>query len=77
VGVRTAREYDESARLTIQVGRRFTYRDRSSGELRVGYWDASTGLFTATSQIRKTPTILTHFPETWESLRKLPGFSVE
>ena len=48
-----------------------------SGEPRVGYHDPNTGLFTATSQTRKTPAILSHFPETRENLRKLPGFSVK
>jgi RHS repeat-associated protein len=75
VGARNARDYDMSARRTIQNGRRFAYRDRSSGERRVGYWDPDTGFFTATSQTRRTPTIMTHFPETWENLRKLPGFA--
>jgi len=75
VGATTAREYDFSARYTIQNGRSFTYRDRATNEFRVGYWDSNTGLFTATSQTRSTPAILTHYPETWEGLRKLPGFS--
>jgi hypothetical protein len=77
VGAKTAREYDLSSRRTIQNGRKFTYRDRMSGEPRVGYHDPKTGLFTATSRTRKTPAILSHFPETWENLRKLPGFSVK
>lgn len=76
VGARTAREFDQSARLAIQNGRRFKYRDRYTNEPRVGYWDSARGLFTATSQTRKTPAILTHFPETWKNLRKLPGFAV-
>jgi hypothetical protein len=58
VGAKTAREYDLSSRRTIQNGRKFTYRDRMSGEPRVGYHDPKTGLFTATSQTRKTPAIL-------------------
>ncbi len=64
---------NQGTRLTIQDGRKFTYRDRTTDEPRVGYYDSETGLFTAT---RKTPAILTHFPETWTNLRKLPGFSV-
>jgi hypothetical protein len=75
VGAASEREYDLSARLTIQNGRRFRYRDRASGEPRVGYWDPSTALFTATSETRGTPAILSHFPETWDNLRKLPGFT--
>ncbi|WP_241228060.1 RHS repeat-associated core domain-containing protein, partial [Pectobacterium wasabiae] len=74
VGANTVREYDFSARTTIQDGREFTYR--YTNKPRVGYYDPNTGLFTATSQTGKTPTILTHFPDSWENLRKLPGFSV-
>jgi len=77
VGARTAREYDLSARLTIQNGRRFRYRDRATGEPRVGYWNPQTGLFTATSETRSVPAILTHFPETFANLRKLPGFTLD
>uniref|UniRef100_UPI0035E430BB RHS repeat-associated core domain-containing protein n=1 Tax=Kosakonia cowanii TaxID=208223 RepID=UPI0035E430BB len=76
VGATTTKEYDYSARQTIQNGRKFTYRDRYTNKPRVGYYDPEKGLFTATSQTGKTPVILTHFPETWENLRKLPGFSV-
>jgi hypothetical protein len=75
VGARTAREFDESARETIRRGKRFSYRDRATNEPRVGYFDPDTGLFTATSQTRKTPAILTHFPETWERLTDFPGFT--
>ena len=77
VGAKTAREYDASARQTMQDGRRFTYRDRASGEPRVGYFDSQKGLFTATSQTRKNPAILSHFPEKWSNLRKLPGFATK
>jgi hypothetical protein len=75
VGANSLRQYDYSSRITIQRGRRFTYRDRTTNEFRVGYWDKETGLFTATSQTRKDVVIMTHFPESWEALRKLPGFS--
>ncbi len=75
VGATTARQFDLSARSTIQNGRKFRYRDRATNQVRVGYFDSVTGLFTATSQTRKTTAILSHFPETWASLRKLPGFS--
>jgi hypothetical protein len=76
-GTSSPREYDLSARLTIQHGRRYRYRDRSSNEWRVEYWDAATGLFTATSQTRARTALLTHFPETWANLKKLPGFTVD
>ena len=75
VGASSVREYDLSARRTIQNGRRFRYMDRASGEPRVGYWDPDTGLFTATSETRGDTAILSHFPETWENLRKLPKFT--
>ncbi len=75
MGFSSRKEYDESARRTIERGRKFSYRDRVSGEPRVGYWDPETKLFTATSQTRKISVILTHFPESWEELRNLPGFS--
>ena len=75
VGARSAGEYDLSARSTIQNGRRFTYRDQATGERRVGYFDEATGLFTATSETRGTPAILTHYPLTWAKIRRLPGFS--
>jgi hypothetical protein len=75
VGATSAREYDLSARKTIQDGRRFTYRDPTSNEPRVGYYDPETGLFTGTSQTRGTPAILTHFKVSWQKIRTWPGFS--
>ena len=77
VGAKNVRGYDQSARQTIRNGREFTYRDRGTGKKRVGYYDSDTGLFTATSQNGKTPIIHTHFKESWDNLRKLPGFSVD
>jgi hypothetical protein len=77
VGAKSAREYDLSARETIQNGRRFRYRDPTTNEPRVGYWNPETGLFTATEQSRKVPTILTHFPLTWERIRGFPGFTLD
>ena len=51
LGVRTPEEYEESARQTVQrglqQGTRFTYEDIQSGEQRVGYFDRTTGRFTA------------------------------
>jgi hypothetical protein len=48
-----------------------------ANEPRIGYWDPNTGLFTATSETRRLPVILTHFPETWAKLRRLPGFTLD
>jgi hypothetical protein len=73
VGARTAREYDLSARLTIQHGRRFRYRDPGSNELRAGYW--RDGLFTATSETRGTPAILSHYRVDEDYVLALPGFA--
>jgi hypothetical protein len=75
MGFTSRKEYDESARRTIENGRKFSYKDRKSGQKRVGYWDPETGLFTATSQTRKIPVILSHFREDWTELKKIPGFS--
>jgi hypothetical protein len=75
VGAWNAKEYDISARKTIQNGREFTYRDPTTNETRVGYWDAETGYFAGTTQTRKRPTILTHFPVPWSKIRTWPGFS--
>lgn len=75
VGVDSVREYDLSARETIDNGRRFKYRDAHSNEPRVGYFDEATGLFTATGQTRKLPAIFSHHVTTWDKLRGLPGFS--
>jgi hypothetical protein len=77
VGAKSVREYDLSARETIQNGSRFRYRDPSTNEPRIGYWNPNTGLFTATTETRGSPIILTHFPETWARLRGLPGFTLD
>ena len=43
VGANSVKEYDISARTTIQNGRKFTYRDRYTNKPRVGYYDPETG----------------------------------
>lgn len=40
-------QYDASAQETIDLGNRFTYRDRITGEDRVGYFHRETSRFTA------------------------------
>jgi hypothetical protein len=52
-------EYDLSARTTIDVGRFFNYRDRSTGEWRLGYYDLLSQRFTAVNE--DGDTIVTHF----------------
>lgn len=71
--IRSPREYDLSARLVIQKGKRFTYTHE--GEPRVGYWDSATNLFTATSETRGRVTILSHFPADERYIRGLTGYS--
>lgn len=44
---RSIAEYDVSAQETIAVGVRFTYRDRITGERRVGYFHRESSRFTA------------------------------
>jgi RHS repeat-associated protein len=75
VGATSAREFDRSARVTMERGRKFNYRDRSTNEPRVGYWDPETNRFTATRESGRRPEILTHFEVSWDDLRKLPGFT--
>jgi hypothetical protein len=47
LGVATVADYDRSARATIRAGRRFSFTDRDSGQLRVGYYEVRTRRFTA------------------------------
>jgi hypothetical protein len=75
VGAESPREYDLSARQTIQNGRRFFYNDWRSGDPRVGYWDPKTGFFTATSETRSVSVILSHYPLSWKAIRKFRGFT--
>jgi RHS repeat-associated protein len=75
VGASTLKEYDLSARITMQRGRRFKYRDRGTGDYRIGYWDPETELFTATTQHRKVPIIHTHYELNIEEVKRLPGFT--
>ena len=45
---RSIEEYDASAQETLAIGSRFTYRDRPTGERRIGYFDRESSRFTAT-----------------------------
>jgi hypothetical protein len=58
LGVRSVAEYDASAQDTITVGVRFTYRDRGTGEPRIGYFDRESARFTSTDLQNF---IVTHF----------------
>ena len=74
-GYRTVEEYDQGARETIRVGRPFTYRDRTTGEPRLGFYDPATNRFTAVT--RDGRRITTHFrPDRGEAyVRGLPESS--
>jgi len=79
VGATTAREFDLSARLTIQNGRKFSYLN-DKGKPSIGYYDEKTKLFTATSEIRgKYPTIHSHYrlKGSWQNIREWDGFAVD
>lgn len=64
-------EYDESARATIRSGKRFTYRDPSTGRERVGYYDRQTMRLTVLN--RSETRIVTHFLCHERYVRGLPG----
>ena len=47
VRARSIEEFDVSAQETIALGTRFTYRDRGTGERRVGYFHRESSRMTA------------------------------
>lgn len=59
LGVSTAEAYDASARATIRVGQQFTYRDRGTGPIRVGYFHRRPRRLTVLNEPQDE--ILTHF----------------
>ncbi len=73
VGAPDAASYDASARQTIRTGVRFTYRDLITQEMRIGFFDPSTGRFTALSE--DGTTILTHFVTTETYIRSRPDLT--
>lgn len=75
LGAVTVDDYDESARETIRAGRRFTYRDRTTGKDRVGYYHASTERFTAMTDDEAV--IMTHFVCLEIYVCDLPGSSYQ
>lgn len=55
----SADQYEESARETMRIGQRFTYRDLGTNAPRVGYYAVESGRFTA---LRADESIITsHF----------------
>lgn len=57
--LRTIASYDASARDTIERGTYLEYRDRGSGDARVGYYHVAGQRFTALTYDQTT--ILTHY----------------
>jgi hypothetical protein len=55
---RSIEEYDASAQETIEIGVRFTYRDRTTGLRHTGYFHRETSRFTGTDP---NGLIVTHF----------------
>ena len=55
----TVEEYDRSARATIRAGKRFIYRDTTTSEQRVGYFDGRYERLTVVDD--REATIVTHF----------------
>lgn len=58
VGARTAADYDESAQMTLTVGRYFSYYDETSEEQHVGCYNPATRRFVAMTE---DDLIVTHF----------------
>ena len=55
---RSIEDFDASAQETITLGTRFTYRDHTTGESRVGYFHRDSSRFVATDLAAY---IVTHF----------------
>ena len=67
---RTLTEYEQSSKRTIDEGSSFNYRDRSTGEWRLGYYDRISERFTAVNEYGDT--IVTHFRCGERYIRGLP-----
>ena len=70
LGFRSVAEYEASSRATIDEGTFFSYRDRSTGEWRLGYYERLTERFTALNE--DGDTIVTHFRCPERYVRGLP-----
>lgn len=70
LGCRSVDEYEQSSRMTIDRATFFNYRDRSTGEWRLGYYDRLTERFTALND--DGDTIITHFRCPERYIRGLP-----
>ncbi len=58
LGLDTVEAYERSSKTTAEVGTSFSYRDRSTGDWHVGYYDRLTGRFMGANQELE---IVTHF----------------
>ena len=67
---RNVAEYERSSKATIDEGTYFNYRDRSTGEWRLGYYDRLTQRFRAVNG--DGDTIVTHFRCGERYIRGLP-----
>jgi len=50
LGTDTLEAYERGSNEVIEIGRSFSYRDRQTGEWRIGYYDWVSGRFTATDE---------------------------
>jgi len=67
---RTVADYEQSSKRTIDEGTFFNYRDRSTGEWRLGYYERLMEHFTAVNE--DGDTIVTHFRCDERYIRGLP-----
>ena len=74
-GHATVDAYDQSARATRRIGRRFTYTDPSTNEPRVGYYDPPTRRLTVLTDDELI--IVTHFDCEESYVRRLPNSSYQ
>jgi hypothetical protein len=66
---RTVEAYDESAQLTLEVGRYFEYEDPGTGRARVGCYDRPSRRFVA---LTPDDEIVTHYRCSVRHVRNLP-----
>jgi pyocin large subunit-like protein len=70
LGCQSVEEYERSSKATIDQGTFFNYRDRSTGQWRLGYYDRLTQRFTSVDEDGER--IVTHFRCSESYIRGLP-----
>ena len=75
LGRATADAFDQSARVTRRIGRRFTFTDVSTNEPRVGYYDLPARRLTVLTDDEMI--IVTHFDCEESYVRRLPNSSYQ